>query len=88
MVELRSPATAVRWALWSHDQMLGETTLIATRISNTTAAHYLSMIGRPTMRNLLRDRQRIVLCRGGLGRFLIPETDDADKEQMLALVRE
>jgi hypothetical protein len=80
MVESRSSATTVRWALWSHDQMLGETILIATRISNSTAAQYLSMIGRPSMRSLLRDRQRIVLCRGGLGRFLVPETDDADKE--------
>ena len=80
MVESRSPATAVRWALWSHDQMLGETTLIATRIGNASAAQYLSMIGRPSMRRLLRDRQRIVLCRGSLGRFLIPQMDDADKE--------
>jgi hypothetical protein len=55
MVESRSSATTVRWALWSHDQMLGETILIATRISNSTAAQYLSMIGRPSMRSLLRE---------------------------------
>jgi hypothetical protein len=60
--------------------MLGETTLIATRISNATAAQYLSMIGRPSVRSLLMDRRRIVLCRDGLGRFLIREADDANKE--------
>jgi hypothetical protein len=33
----------------------------------------LSMIGQPSMHSLLRDRQRIVLCRGGLA---IPLTHD------------
>jgi hypothetical protein len=82
MVTPRRSLTAVRrWALWFHDQTLGETTLIAAGISNGSAAEYLSMIGRRSMRSLLRDRQRIVLCCDGLDRFLVVETDNAGHEQ-------
>ena len=71
----RRSVTAVRrWMLWSHDQTLGETTLIATGISNGSAAEYLSMIGSRSLRRLLRDRRWIVLSCDGLDRFLVAES--------------
>jgi hypothetical protein len=63
--------------LWSHDQTLGETTLIATGISNGSAAEYLSKMGSRGLRRLLRDRRWIVLGCDGLDRFLVAERDNA-----------
>jgi len=53
----RRSVGARSWMLWSHDQTLGETTLIATGISNGSAAEYLSMIGSRSLRGLLRDEE-------------------------------
>ena len=72
----RSVTAVCRWMLWSHDQTLGETTLIATGISNGSAAEYLSMIGSPSLRGLLRDRRWIPLGCDGLDRFLVAERDN------------
>jgi|SRR5215813_5116625 len=74
----RRSVTAVRrWMLWSHDQPLGETTLIATGISNGSAAEYLSMIGSRSLCRLLQDRRWIVLGCDGRDRFLVAERDNA-----------
>ena len=79
----RRSVTAVRrWMLWSHDQTLGETTLIATGISNGSAAEYLSMIGSPSLRGLLRDRRWIPLGCDGLDRFLVAERDNTGHEEV------
>ena len=79
----RRSVTAVRrWMLWSHDQTLGETTLIATGISNGSAAEYLSMIGSRSLRGLLRDRRWIVLGCDGRDRFLVAERDNAGHEEV------